>query len=352
MQGLGFNIQIFPEDQDLAEVYERGSASKTMPEDYFDRLAASGIVTINHLLPILTRRITWEEAGRPVLLTGVREEVPSQQREAPAPLLEPVPPGTLVLGHTLHRQLDLAPGDITRFFGRSFTVRQAHEERGSADDLTVWMNLAEAQELLGLKGQISAILALEREGESLDRLGEVRAELHKILPGVQIIEKQVQARARAEAHLRAKEAAGTQLAALREERARQRNAWTRFASVVLPLVLLLAFGGIGLLTALNVRARWTEIALLRAVGLPSQKLLALFLGKALATGLAGCVAGLLLALLLPWAPWLRITDGFRLLNPFEFAGILLGIPLLSALAALPPAFIAAQQDPSELLRHD
>ncbi|HUF64201.1 MAG TPA: FtsX-like permease family protein [Verrucomicrobiales bacterium] len=352
MKGLGFNIHIFPEGQDLAEVYERGFAVKTMPEEYVDRLAGSDIVTVNHLLPSLTRRVNWEQAGGSVLLVGIRGEVPLRHRHPLAPLLEAVPAGHLVLGHSLHQRLGAGPGETTQFFGRAFTIHQIHEERGSADDLTVWMNLSEAQELLGMPGRISAILALECNCESADRIGEVRAELLRILPGTQIIEKQSQALARAEARLTAKTAAEAQLEALRDERARQRAAWTGFASVSIPLLALLALGGIGLLTVLNVRARWPEIAVLRAVGLSSRSLLTLFVGKALIAGLVGSLLGILLALLLPWAPWLNLNDNFRLLHPGELAAILFGAPLLAALAALPPAFIAAQQDPCNLLRHD
>ena len=54
MKGLGFNIFIFPEGQELSEVYAEGFASKTMPESYAGKLAESKIVTVNHLLPSLS----------------------------------------------------------------------------------------------------------------------------------------------------------------------------------------------------------------------------------------------------------------------------------------------------------
>ena len=70
MKGLGFNIFIYPEGQDMSEVYSQGYASKTMPESYVDTLANTKIVTVNHLLPQLTRKITWPEYERTVLLIG------------------------------------------------------------------------------------------------------------------------------------------------------------------------------------------------------------------------------------------------------------------------------------------
>jgi len=59
MKGLGFNLFIFPEGQDLGEVYEQGYASKTMPEEYVMRLARSNVVTVNHLLPTRTMVEPW-----------------------------------------------------------------------------------------------------------------------------------------------------------------------------------------------------------------------------------------------------------------------------------------------------
>ena len=93
MKGLGFNIFIYPEGQDMAEVYSQGFASKTMPEEYVTTLANSEIVTVNHLLPRLTRKIKWPEQDRTVVLIGVRGEVPLAHKDPKKPLIEPVPAG-------------------------------------------------------------------------------------------------------------------------------------------------------------------------------------------------------------------------------------------------------------------
>ena len=76
MKGLGFNIYIFPEGQDLSEVYSKGYASKTMPEEYVYKLANSNIVTVNHLLPTLTQSLEWPEYQRQIVLIGIRGQVP------------------------------------------------------------------------------------------------------------------------------------------------------------------------------------------------------------------------------------------------------------------------------------
>jgi len=199
MKGLGFNIYIFPEGQDLNEVYSQGYASKTMPESYVTKLANSGIMVVNHLLPSLTQRVQWTEKKRSVVLMGIRGEVPIKERTSKTPLLDPVEKGKLVLGYELHNSLGIAEGDEIVFNEKTFTVQQCHSERGSVDDITIWMNLAEAQKLLSKVGKINSILALECNCESVDRLADIRAEIGKILPGTKIIEKKSQALARAEA---------------------------------------------------------------------------------------------------------------------------------------------------------
>ena len=86
------------------------------------------------------------------------------------------------------------------------------------------MNLAECQELLDQKGRINAILALECNCASIDRLGsEIRAEISKILPGTKIIEKGSRALARAEARVKAKSTADREKATIQASRLDQRT---------------------------------------------------------------------------------------------------------------------------------
>ena len=56
-KGLGFNILILPQDQDLNELHLEGIPSKTMPESYVTKLAESKIVTVNHLLPQVAGKV-------------------------------------------------------------------------------------------------------------------------------------------------------------------------------------------------------------------------------------------------------------------------------------------------------
>jgi putative ABC transport system permease protein len=80
-KGLGFNILILSQDEDLHAMNLTGVPQKTFHEENVKRLADSDIVTINHLLPVVTKRIQWEEQDNyEFLLTGTKGEVPQMHR--------------------------------------------------------------------------------------------------------------------------------------------------------------------------------------------------------------------------------------------------------------------------------
>ncbi len=355
MKGLGFNIHIFPEGQDLKEVYEQGYASKTMPEEYVMRLAKSDIVTVNHLLPTLTQVTDWPEYKRKIVLIGVRGEVPKAFGNPKLePMLNPVAAGELVLGYELHNSLGLKTGDPVTLRGREFKINTCHGERGNKDDITVWMNLKEAQEMFNLEGRINAIEALECNCSTIDRLGEIRAELGKILPGTKIIEQQSKALARAETRNMAQATALQQIASMKTNRAHLKAQREALASLLIPLIGVICLAGIGLLVFLNTRERIYEVGLLLALGVPSSKILAVFLSKAVLGGLLGGLLGigLSLAVMTGGSAWFAGFPVDRLTSLKELALVLACMPLLAAAAAWLPSFAAAQYDPAEVLRND
>lgn len=348
MKGLGFNLFIFPEGQDLSEVYAEGFASKTMPEEFVTKLAESGVVTINHLLPSLTKKLEWPEQKRTVIVIGVRGEVPIAHRDPKKPLIDPVEPGHLVMGYELHRSLGLEKGETVRFMERDFTIADTYEARGSKDDITLWMNLGECQEMLGMQGQINAIQALECNCATVDRLGEIRAELSEILPSTQIIETQSTALARAEARNQAAATSKAQIAAKKEQRERLRQEREKLASWLLPLAALVSMIWIGLLTFINVRERLLEIGILRAIGVKGRTILGAFLGRAILAGLIGGLIGVGIAEVVK----LPSTDSAPIIQTGEWIIAIMAAPLLAALAAWLPSLAAAQRDPAEVLRYD
>lgn len=376
---MGFNIYILPARQDLNELNTNGVISETMPESYVATLAESKIMVINHLLPMLTHRIDdWQgpRKKQPVLVVGTRGEVPLSHRDPKKPLGEgqAVPPGTAVVGYQISRQQQLKKGDRLTLLGREFTVTKIHNQRGTRDDNTIWINLREAQQALGKENLIHAILALECNCASADRVGEIRTEIQKLLPGTQVLERDAsKALARAEARNAAKKAAQQALqraktegalAIQREKKAGEealqkerenRNALMSqhqaFVSLLVPLVVFGCAVWIGLLSYLNVRQRTSEVGILRAIGLRSREILTVFLAKALLVGLLGAVLGYAAG----WAvglQWGETATGALSGSFFDARSLLLALivaPLLAGLASWLPAVLAARQDPAVVL---
>lgn len=354
MLKLGFNVMILPKDQNLSDLYADDYASKYMPEEYATRLARSRVATINHVLPSLQQKVKWPEYGRTVLLMGVRGEVYAHN-PTHKPLQETVAPGTLVLGQELARSLPLHVGDKTKVMGREFTVAKINPERGNKDDITIWINLLEAQELLDKRGLINGILALDCTCDTLDRLGLIRPEIAKILPDTQVIEYASQSLTRAEARQRAKDEAQASIVREQEGRAKLRSQREALAAVLVPVVMVGSAIWIGLLALANVRERRGEIGILRALGLRSRRILLIFLGKAVVVGFAGAVVGYLIGRAMgtlwretPGAPPIPIA----FLDPKLLLLIALATPLLATLASWLPAISATQQDPAIVLREE
>ncbi len=355
MLKLGFNVVILPRDLNLADWYAEDYASKYMPEEYVSRLAQADIITIRHLLPSLQQKVKWPERKRTIILVGTRGEVPSLHQDPSKPLVEPVPEGTAVVGSELHQSLGLKEGDTVTVLGREFTVARCHGERGSKDDITVWISLKEAQELLDKRGLINAILALECVCAEAD-VAKVRFEIARILPDTQVVERGSRALARAEA--RGKVAAEARAALEQEKRSRGllRREREKLASVLVPVVMVASAVWIAVLAFENVRERRSEIAILRALGLRSRQILLAFLGKAVACGLLGGVLGLLVGYTM--GRRLGITlEQFEaepqvLVEPKVMLLALVLAPLLTGLAAWLPATLAAHQDPAEILREE
>lgn len=361
MLKLGFNVVILPKDQNLADWYADDYASKYMPEDYVDRLVDSRIVTIRHLLPSLQQKIEWPERKRMIILMGTRGEVPELHKDPSKPLVEPVPPGTISLGYELHRSLDLKPGDKVELMGRPFVVHACYEERGNKDDITAWIYLAEAQELLDKKGLINAILALECLCTP-DALPQIRKEIAAILPGTQVIERGSQALARAEARTKVEQEARIAIEKEKLGREHLRAVRERFASILTPVVVAACAVWVSLLGFTNVRARREEIGILRTLGVSARHILLMFLSKHVLVGVLGGAlgfgAGVLSAVYFSKTlegTWVWITNT-NFSSPGLLAVLLLlcvgGAAALAVIAGWIPTVLATRQDPADVLREE
>lgn len=349
---LGFNVVILPKDQNLADFYADDYASKTMPEEYVERLAKSGLMIIQHLLPTIQRKLKWDEQQRTIVLVGVRGEVPYAGNNVKDPILQPVPDGTVVLGYELHAAAGIKPGDKIAILGRQFTVHNVNPERGTKDDITAWIPLHQAQEMLGLQGKINSILALQCRCDPGD-LPLIRKEITGVLPDTQVIEFASQAIARAEARNQAADTAVNVVEQWKTSRARVRAKIEGLVGTLAPLLVAVSLAAVALLSFLNARERETEIGILRALGFTGGDVLFILLGKAFVTGLVGGLAGAALArFAVPLFPGAANAPTATLFPLHLFVALLVAAPLMALFATWIPAQIAAARDPATILQRE
>lgn len=352
---MGFNVLILPQEQDLTDFYAENYANKTMPESYAETLAnAPDVVTIRHLLPMLQAKIEWPEQKRKILLIGVKGEMTWAHRTNKDPLQDMIGPDKVAVGYELHRSLSLKQGDTLTLMGQSFEVATLHEDKGSIDDITLWIDLKQAQALLGKEGRISAMTALECQC-AWANLPKVRKEIQAILPDTQVIELAGKALARAEARNEAAENAKLLLAREKESRAEMRAQREGLFSLIIPLVIGASAVVIGILAFLNVRERRIEIGILRSLGLHTRHILAVFLGKALLLGALGAVLGVVTPMLVLGGRTVASAAGqgvWTLFSAKTLVAVLLLTPVVTLLASWLPAMVAAQQDPAAVLSEE
>jgi len=354
MKGLGFNIHIYPENQDLAVIYEQGYGEQTMPEEYVETLANSKIVTVNHLLPRLTQMVKWEEKDQSVLLIGVRGEVPIAFRgeNRKKALIDPVEKGNIVLGYELHNKHELDPGDIVKFMGKEFKVTATHPSRGTVDDITAWMSLSTVQELLQKPSLINGILALECNCESIDRLGEIKKEIGQILPNTKIIEKESKALARAEARNKVKMAGEKQIQnfAMSQKELILNQSIT--ATLFVLIIAALSVGWISYLTFSNVASRSVEIGILGAMGFGGSKLILLIISRAMIMGVFGTLFAFALSFALVPALWGTAIFVSIFADSVNLLVLTCAPVLLCCCAAWGPAVKGSLKDPALILKNE
>lgn len=353
-KGLGFNVIILPEDQDLNELHLEGSLTRTMPESLVEKLSESDIVTVNHLLPTIVKKLTWTEHELPILVYGTRGEVPIMHRDPKKPLLDAVPRDQMIVGFEIAQKLGLKEGEQTTLMGTEFTIIKTHGQRGNLDDSTVWLNLKQAQEMFGLQNLIHAIQALECHCAG-DRITAIRKEIAGILPGTQVIERGPPALARAEARNTAKETAEAALEREKASRAAVRAQRERMASMVIPVVLVASAMWIAFLAYGNVRERRGEVGVLRAIGYTSGKISGLFLGKFLIVALVGAFIGYVAGSVIG----VGLGEGYMNLGALQNQFVPTDLAIASGLALFIstvgswiPAMMAVKLDPAEILQRD
>lgn len=334
VRDLGFNVRIIPRETDPEQFFATGYSDKTLPADAVQRLAdgAQTFVSFNHLTASLERRIPIGD--RDALLTGLGPAVVGGA-DKKQPMGFKIAPGKAHIGFLLARRLGAKVGGTIPLKGRSLVVEKVLVESGTDDDIRLFTSLADAQVILDLPGRISEIKAIDCLCLTADQdpLTQLRAALAKVLPEGQVL----------------------QMRTMADARAKQRRSAEQFAGFAVPLVLGIGAAWVGILAALNVRERRSELGLWRALGWSSGRIALLYLGRAALLGILGAAGGYFIgnAVGLHYGPRLYpVTAGGFAPEPQLLLWAMIVTPAFAALSAFLPAMIAVARDPAETLRAD
>jgi len=288
-----------------------------------------------------------------------------------------IKPGTVWLGWDLRGEAKI--GDkITLQKGddlpeMTFEVAKVVDRRGTRSDVTIYMDLRDAQKLLGMQGQINEILALGCKCK-IDQLAEVTAQVSKVLDDVKVVEHKTRAIARAEqrkltaakhkqtialmkttqdkVYDETQERESQLLSELKTNRAQVANSMSGMFAIITPLAVLAAAIFVGVMCWNNVLERRPEIGVLRTLGKTAGRIAAMFLGKALLLGVIGGLIGAAVgyAVALSAGTFWGLSPEMIPFDPLLAVVAVVGAPLIAVLASLLPTQIAVQQEPAVVLR--
>jgi putative ABC transport system permease protein len=327
---LGFNLRIIPRETDMEHFYLTGYSQQTMSENALSQLAKVEKFSYNHLVASLQQKI--QIKGHSILLMGISGEQAPPGKKHP-PMIFSVELGTVHVGYEAARMLGIKKGDTISLGAHSLRVARAMPEQGTIDDVRVIGLLSDVQQILGLEGKINEIKAIDCLCLSADDNPQtiLQDQLKQVLPEARVVMQST----------------------IADVRAKQRQMTEKYATFVMAAVLLVAAAWIGTLAIVNVRQRYGEIGLFRALGYGSGLIAALVLGRAVLIGLTSALVGYFLGtwMALNWAPEIFPVTA-RAIRPLPdlLPWTMLATPLLAAMASLIPAAIAITQDPAEVLR--
>jgi len=344
-KSLGFNILIYNRAQRLETFYTDDVNTHYLTVGQANALAATELGILNHQLPFLRQRYPLPAFDGEVIIAGLEGEI-FIKRSFQQPMEVRIKPGEVQLGYTVAERLDAKAGDSIPIGDASYKVTLCRKSLGTKDDIVIFMNLKDAQVLLGLKDQISGILALSCNCAG-GNVALIRKGVQRIIPEAEVVEFTTRAKARQTARAAIKKAAEAEVSDIVKSRQTLRVQLERFslffAGLTVAAVAVLLF----FLYSHNVKERRHEIAILRTLGVRTLQLVRLFVIKAALLAAIGTLAGYFGAL--------ALVQSIVSNAPFSidlFLKLLVAACLVSTSASLIPVLIAARRDPGIVLNEE
>ena len=344
-KSLGFNILIYNRAQRLETFYTEDSNTDYLTIGQAHALAAREFGLLNHHLPFLRHRYPLPAFDGEVIIAGLEGEIYIKQ-SFQQPLEVSIAHGEVQLGHTVAKRLNLKAGDTLPIGDASYKVTLCRTSLGTKDDIVIFMNLADAQALLGLKDQISGILGLSCNCVA-GKIDLIRKGVQRVIPEAEVVEFATRAKARQSARAAIKKAAEAEVADIIQSRQTMRVQLERFSMLFVGLIVVAVALLLFFLYGHNVKERRHEIAILRTLGVRTLQLVRLFMAKAALLAIVGTLAGYFGARVL-----VQFVGASAPVSAVLFVKLLAAAGLLSMTASLVPVLVAARRDPGIVLNEE
>lgn len=355
LDNLGANIMVLPQAASVDDYYSADIDAPTFPEEYVERLTTSMLEGVDNLSPKLTRRTKINEV--PIILTGIlpANEMASKpiwqtsglvgqglnvacdpnstanqsygykdeklQRKA----IESLGTNDVLVGSVIAQRLNLSSGLSVNIEGKDFNVANVLPETGTIDDNRVFAHLHVTQELLGIKGQVSAIEVMGCCSAISDGLlGKMR----NILPDTRI----------------------TTINQIVSTQIETNNLMKKISLIFLVIIMLVGAITIGNYMWANVEERRREIGILITVGAKKSSIYRLFLSKSMVLGFVGGITGYILGTLsaLVLGPQLAGLNVYPV--PIYLLFSIIIAVIISLLGSILPVYRAAKLDPATVMQ--
>jgi putative ABC transport system permease protein len=355
LDNLGANILVLPQASTIDDYYAADINAAEMPEEYVNRIADSAIEGVDNMSPKLSARMAVGNAS--IVLTGIlpKNELASKPIWQTAGFTDPAlqascDPGNVanqshgyedpklqrksidelgrydcLAGSDIAVKLNLTEGAGITIKDTPLHVAKILPQSGTIDDNRIFVHLHTAQQILG-KGNV--INAIEIMGCCSAISDGLLGKLRNILPDTKI----------------------TTITHIVQTQVETNKTMKEFSMIFLIIIIVVGGLSIGNYMWSNVEERKREIGSLLAMGAAPSDIYRIFLGKGLALGLIGGIAGYFLGtvsgmILGPQIAHVRVAP-----VPSLFFWALIVAVGISMIASYFPARRAAHLDPAFILK--
>jgi putative ABC transport system permease protein len=349
LDNLGANILVLPQGTGVDNYYSADIDAPVFPEEYVERIVTSSIKGVDNLSPKLTRRV--DIKGQKIVLTGILpknelaskpiwqnsglfgSELNAKCGENPAnktlgykdeklqrKSIDSIALSDCLVGSNAALRLKVKEGDKITIEGKVLNVAKVLGETGTIDDDRIFTHLKTAQDILGIKNQISVIEIMGCCNAISDGL---LSKLRNILPDTKV----------------------TSIGQIVSTQIKTNKLMNQISLIILIIILFVGGISIGNYMWANVNERKKEIGILRMIGYSKSSIYYTLMMKAFIMGLFGGIVGYIAGVVIAWflGPYIAGIN----VSPIPILllwSVILSV-LISIIGSILPAYFASRFEP-------